>query len=76
VTPAHLAEGDDEQEEDEGVREADDREVRAGLRLGAGRDVERHDGADDEDKEQRPDQLRDVGGEPSILHFESSSSLG
>ena len=41
---------------------------------GAGRQVQRHDGADDEDQEQRSDQLRDVGGEPSILHFSNSSS--
>ncbi len=61
-------------EEHEGVGQADDREVRAELGVLARGDVEHDDAGDEEDQEQRADQLGDIRGETSILHWEATSS--
>ena len=66
---ADRAEGHDQPEEDEDVHEPDDDEVGALLGRVGGGDEERNDDADCEDEKQRPDELRDVGGESSILHW-------
>ena len=72
VTAADRAEGHDQREEHEALREADDREVGAELGRASGGDVKADDGPDYEDEEERPDQLRDVCGQSSILHSQTS----
>jgi hypothetical protein len=73
VTAARHADADDQGEEQQEVREPDDREVGSELGVLAGGHVEDDHAGHEEDQEQRPDQLCDIRGETSILHFEVTS---
>ena len=69
MAAADDAEHDDQPEQQEGVDEADDREVRAELGLVAGRH-EQHDHAGDEEHQQESaDQLGEICRKSSFLHW-------
>ena len=61
VPAACHADADDQREEQEEVDQAHDREVGSELGVLAGGDVEDDNARDEEDQEQRPDQLSDIG---------------
>jgi hypothetical protein len=68
VTAADDAEHDDQSEQQEGVDEPDDSEIRAELSLTPGRHEQNDDAADEEDQQKRADQLSKICGKTSFLH--------
>ena len=70
---ADDAEHDDQPKQQKRVDEADDREVRAELRLASGGN-EQHDNADDEEhQKESADQLGEICRKSSFLHSVPSS---